>query len=201
MNTNRVVARSTTLLPNIPGLASILTLLFAPRAEFRTNATRTRLTGAICGLGFDKERNCQSFYPEHDMEIAFDTEIDLNVSSYEFLFTLEVLIIVCFFSSKDVLLINKSRFWFNSVLGPTSYSSGGSSAPSRDRMREVSQKLLQMLFDLITKHRNDVEVVSFPSSKSSQWNLVPPNDVLQSGTSVNQIDELFALHDGIKLVP
>ena len=97
MNTNRVVARSTTLLPNIPGLASILTLLFAPRAEFRTNATRTRLTGAICGLGFDRERNCQSFYPEHDMEIAFDTEIDLNVSSYEFLFTLEVLIIVFFF--------------------------------------------------------------------------------------------------------
>ena len=97
MNTNRVVARSTTLLPNIPGLASILTLLFAPRAEFRTNATRTRLTGAICGLGFDRERNCQSFYPEHDMEIAFDTEIYLNVSSYEFLFTLEVLIIVFFF--------------------------------------------------------------------------------------------------------
>ena len=82
MNSNRVVARSTTLLPNIPGLASILTLLFAPRAEFRANADRTRLTGAICGLGYDRERNCQSFYPEHDMEIAFDTDIDLNVSFY-----------------------------------------------------------------------------------------------------------------------
>lgn len=80
MNGNRVIARSTTLLPNIPGLPAILTLLFAPRAEFRADANRTRLTGAICGLGYDRKRNNQSFYPEHDMEIAFDTEFGLAVS-------------------------------------------------------------------------------------------------------------------------
>ena len=75
------MARSTTLLPIIPGLPAILTLLFAPRAEFRADAKRTRLTGAICGLGYDRERRNQSFYPEHDMEIAFDTEISLSVSA------------------------------------------------------------------------------------------------------------------------
>ena len=67
-------------------------------------------------------------------------------------------------------------------------------------MREVSQKTLKMLFDLISKKRDDVEVVSFPSSKS-QWNLVPSNAVLQSSdSSDNQLDQLFALHDCIKLV-
>ena len=74
-----VVARSTTLMPNLPGLVSILTLLFAPRAEFRTDGSRNRLTGAICGLGYDELRNNQSFYPEHDMEIDFDAEIHPKV--------------------------------------------------------------------------------------------------------------------------
>ena len=78
-NGNRVMARSTTLLPNIAGLPAILTLLLTPRAEFRANADRTRLTGAICGLGYDRDRN-QSFYPAHDMELAFDSEISLPVS-------------------------------------------------------------------------------------------------------------------------
>jgi len=75
------LARSTTLLPNIPGLPAILTLLFAPRAEFRANKDNTRLTGAVCGLGYDRERQ-QSFYPEHDMELVFDSEIGLPVSVY-----------------------------------------------------------------------------------------------------------------------
>lgn len=81
MSGNRVTARSTTLLPNIAGLPAILTLLFAPRAEFRADANRTRLTGALCGLGYDKVRR-QSFYPEHDMELAFDSEIALPVSFF-----------------------------------------------------------------------------------------------------------------------
>ena len=79
LNQNRVVARSTTLLPNIPGLPAILTLMFAPRAEFRCNSSRTQLTGAVCGLGFDPLRNNQPYYPEHDMELTFDAEISLNV--------------------------------------------------------------------------------------------------------------------------
>ncbi len=80
LKTNRVMTRSTTLLPNIPGLPAILALLFAPRAEFRSDEKRTRLTGAICGLGYDKERHNQPLYPEHDMEITFDTAIGHSVS-------------------------------------------------------------------------------------------------------------------------
>lgn len=175
LTTNRVIARSTTLLPNIPGLPAILTLLFAPRAEFRADANRTSLTGAICGLGYDRERK-QSFYPEHDMEVAFDTEISLS----------------------DVLLINKIRFWLNSVMGAASYSLHHA-APSKERMREVSQKTIGFLFELITKPRKDIEAIA--TSTSYKWNLVKPEHVLQSDVAESQLDTLIPLHDCIKIVP
>ena len=57
-----MIVRGTTLMPNIHGLTSLLTLIFAPRAEFRADEKRTRLTGAICGLGYDTERK-QSIFP------------------------------------------------------------------------------------------------------------------------------------------
>jgi ATP-dependent RNA helicase TDRD9 len=77
---NRVKVRQTTLLPAMPGLSSILSLIFAPRVEFRANSNRTRLTGALCGLG--KKEDSTSIYPDHDMELEFDTEISVKVLSY-----------------------------------------------------------------------------------------------------------------------
>ena len=86
---HRVVLRNTTMLPNIPALPALLTLIFTPRAEYHTDAGRTRLTGALCGLGFNPVTN-QSLYPVHDMEISFDTEISLNVSLNLSVFSLPV---------------------------------------------------------------------------------------------------------------
>ena len=79
-DSNRVRVRQTTLLPAMPGLSSILSLLFAPRVEFRANSDRTRLTGAICGLG--KKEDSSPVYPDHDMELEFDTEISVKVLNY-----------------------------------------------------------------------------------------------------------------------
>ena len=75
-----VRVRQTTLLPAMAGLSSILSLLFAPRVEFRANSDRTRLTGAICGLG--KKEDSSPVYPDHDMELEFDTEISVKVLNY-----------------------------------------------------------------------------------------------------------------------
>ncbi|XP_046649298.1 probable ATP-dependent RNA helicase spindle-E [Daphnia pulicaria] len=173
-NGRHVQARSTTLLPNIPGLPAILTLLFAPRAEFRADKDIKRLTGAICGLGYDHEKQ-QSFYPEHDMELNFDSEIGLT----------------------DVLLINKIRFWLNSVMGALSFSQHHA-APSQERMREVSQKTLGYLFELITKSRGDVE---FLPSTSYKWNLIKTEHLLQSDVAERRLHTLIPLHDCIKLNP
>ena len=64
---------------HIHGLPALLTLIFAPRAEFRADERFTRLTGAICGLGYDAKFD-QPVSAERDMEIAFDKEIDYQVS-------------------------------------------------------------------------------------------------------------------------
>ena len=74
---NTMVLRKTSLMPKLPGLPSICSLLFAPAIELRTNKTKTRFTGALCGLGFDEEKN-YPIYTDNDMELAFDVQIDVN---------------------------------------------------------------------------------------------------------------------------
>lgn len=40
---------------------------------YRINKERTKITGALCGLGFI-EGTGQAILPEHDMEVVFDVE-------------------------------------------------------------------------------------------------------------------------------
>jgi len=172
-----VTLRNTTLLPNIAGLPALLSLLFAPRVEYRTDEHRTRLTGAICGLGYNKE-NRRSLYQEHDMEITFDTEI----------------------SSSDVLIVNQVRFLLNSVLASQSYSTTvySQEAPSIERLSEVSTKVLQLLSILINAPRKNVDVVH--SSNTYNWNVVKKEHLLQSDSYENQSASIFPLHDLIQVM-
>ena len=68
-----VIARESTLLPNINGLIYLMTLLFAPYVELRTDELRRTYTGALCGLGFDN--TYMPYFPEHDISLTFDTLI------------------------------------------------------------------------------------------------------------------------------
>jgi len=72
---NFLILRNTTFLPNIPGFAALLSLVFAPCVELRCNSRRTYYTGALCGLGPIDNCTNRAIYPEHDMEIQFDVEI------------------------------------------------------------------------------------------------------------------------------
>lgn len=40
----------------------------------RTDPYRRRYTGALCGLGY-VESNSSSLFPDHDIEMIFDTEM------------------------------------------------------------------------------------------------------------------------------
>ena len=71
---SRVRAQNTAMMPNIPGLPSLLVLLFAPVVELRLDAEKTGLAGAVCGLGGDPQTN-QAVYPDHDLEMMFDVAI------------------------------------------------------------------------------------------------------------------------------
>lgn len=74
-NKNVLKLRNTTFLPNIPGLAALLSLVFAPHIELRCNSRRTYYTGALCGLGPINNCTNRAIYSEHDMEVQFDVEI------------------------------------------------------------------------------------------------------------------------------
>lgn len=77
-NKDSLMLRNTTFLPNIPGLAALLALIFAPRMELRCNSRKTYYTGALCGLGPIDNCTNQAIFPDHDMEIQFDVEITMN---------------------------------------------------------------------------------------------------------------------------
>ncbi|CAG2067279.1 unnamed protein product [Timema podura] len=72
-----LILRNTTLMPNIHGFPALMALLFAPRAEIRVNDTGTKYIGALCGLGYDVDTDMPLF-PEHDMEVRFDVEINIQ---------------------------------------------------------------------------------------------------------------------------
>lgn len=62
-------------MPPIPGLTGLLAMLFCPRVEFRVNENSTAYAGCLTGLGVNPTTG-ESAYPDHDMEIVFDTVID-----------------------------------------------------------------------------------------------------------------------------
>lgn len=76
-NISHLILRHTTLLPNTPGLTSLITLIFTPYMELRRSPLGTCYTGALCGLGYDFSTG-KSFFPDHDLEIMFDVEITMN---------------------------------------------------------------------------------------------------------------------------
>ncbi|CAL8286818.1 unnamed protein product [Lota lota] len=74
---SHIVLRETTLLPDIPGLPALLTMLFTPVMELRTDAERSRYTGALCGLGWNSS-TLEPVLAERDMELVFDTHVSVE---------------------------------------------------------------------------------------------------------------------------
>ncbi|KAL8608263.1 hypothetical protein ACOMHN_042130 [Nucella lapillus] len=45
-----IMARDTTIMPHIPGMLAMMSLIFAPIVELRVDSSRQHYTGALCGL-------------------------------------------------------------------------------------------------------------------------------------------------------
>lgn len=73
-NDNRVILHNTLIMPNLPGLACLLGLLFSPTAEIRTTSDNARYTSILTGLGCDVNR--KSHYGEHDCLFHIDSALD-----------------------------------------------------------------------------------------------------------------------------
>uniref|UniRef100_A0AAR2K2E3 ATP-dependent RNA helicase TDRD9 n=1 Tax=Pygocentrus nattereri TaxID=42514 RepID=A0AAR2K2E3_PYGNA len=72
-----ILLKETTLMPLIHGLPALITMLFTPIMELRTDEERTCFSGALCGLGTNSNSQ-EAVLPEHDIELAFDVKFDVE---------------------------------------------------------------------------------------------------------------------------
>ncbi|XP_076314429.1 ATP-dependent RNA helicase TDRD9-like [Tachypleus tridentatus] len=167
-----IVVRNTTLMPNVHGLSSIIALLFAPYAELRTDKERTCYTGALCGLGYDPGTK-QSIYPDHDMELVFDTTFDCE----------------------DISAINKVRMGVNLLLG--SEEELAQWAPLQ--IRNIQQRVKRHLQELISRNRTSREPQEF--KRSHRWQQVPEEYQLCSCLEGTEADSyhVLPLHKAVSL--
>lgn len=92
---DKLFLRDTTIMPSLPGLPALICLFFSPMVEMRCDPDFTRFTGALCGLGYEKDSK-RALNGDKDMEITFDVEISLDM----------------------LVKINKVRFWLSRFLAP-----------------------------------------------------------------------------------
>ncbi|KAL6488110.1 hypothetical protein MHYP_G00047360 [Metynnis hypsauchen] len=163
-----ILLKETTLMPHIHGLPALITMLFTPIMELRTDEERTCFSGALCGLGTNSQ---EAVLPEHDIELAFDVKFDVE----------------------DITEINALREVMNRLtcdglngiryLGPERISSLQDDA--RDRLIRLFCK---------TPSREDRNPVYY--DKPKRWNQVDPSQQMEVVQKDNDRTKgvLFQLH-------
>ncbi|XP_059163764.1 ATP-dependent RNA helicase TDRD9-like isoform X2 [Physella acuta] len=145
---NSMVARNTTILPQIPGLPALVTLVFAPFVEYRTDPKCERYIGALCGLGYDEDN--LPILPDHDIALTFETN----------------------FGTDDIVMINQVRMAINVALG----TEDAVVCWGQDILTRIQETARDKLLTLLKKKREPVTPQNF--LRPYDWNLVDPNLVL-----------------------
>lgn len=73
-NGENLVARSTTLMPNIHGFGTLMALLFCPTVQIKCNKAQTKYVTILSGLGYD-EKTYEPLFADHDIVINLDVDI------------------------------------------------------------------------------------------------------------------------------
>lgn len=175
---NQMTIRETTLMPNIPGLAVILALIFSPHAELRRDENKTRFVSVLTGLGFDKTQQ-DPFYGEHDTMLDVDFELTTD--------DIEAINQLRFHMSK--LLMTKPNKNFIDLVG--------------EEKTFISQKIRTLLLDTLNKSRPFMEINSpFDAFK---WNIDQEETVVRSNPYGNRgmfgfigIPKLYKMTDEAK---
>ncbi|KAF4089842.1 hypothetical protein AMELA_G00042910 [Ameiurus melas] len=165
-----ILLKETTLMPHIHGLPAIITMLFTPIMELRTDEKRTCFTGALCGLGSNSSSH-EAVLPDHDIEMSFDVKFDVD----------------------DIAEINALRGVMNQLVceGPSGLLHLG---PQRIRslQEDVRDRLIRLFCK--TPPREDHTPVYYENPK--KWNQVDPSqqmEVVQKGDR-RMKGVLFQLH-------
>ncbi|XP_014066219.2 ATP-dependent RNA helicase TDRD9 isoform X2 [Salmo salar] len=165
-----ILLKETTLMPHIHGLPALITMLFSPVIELRTNEERTSYTGALCGLGWNVQSQ-EAVLPEHDIELAFDVKFDVE----------------------DITEINALRGAINRLVceGPN-----GPLHLGPDRINSLQEDCRERLVRLFTKSPPREDLVPVYYEEPNKWNQVDPSqkmEIVQKEDGKNK-GVLFQLH-------
>lgn len=136
--------RETTAMPNIPGLAVILAMIFAPTVEMHRDNAMSRFVSILTGLGCDKERK-QPFYGERDA--VFDLKVEL--------------------SSKDLTNINNLRFSMSRL---TSLAPGENFVDLPDGEKKLALEKIQQFIRELLSVQNRPVVETNRAENAFDWN-------------------------------
>ncbi|XP_076283323.1 tudor domain containing 9 protein spindle E isoform X2 [Lasioglossum baleicum] len=162
---------NTTLMPRISGLTALIVLIFAPTMELRRDIYGTHYIGALCGLGFDP-RTKKSLFPEHDIQLQFDTEITVD----------------------DLQYINRLRHWMNIGMHISHEFT------SSDNMEETiicQNRIKDALFKLIDKTRKpqSFEMIN----NFDTWCLYDDSLYLRPNRESMIVNNIYKLHNALEL--
>ncbi|XP_074547476.1 ATP-dependent RNA helicase TDRD9 isoform X2 [Halichoeres trimaculatus] len=145
---SRILLRDTSIMPDIPGLPALITMLFTPIMELRTDEERTCYTGALCGLGWNSQTQ-EGILPEHEIELAFDVKFDVE----------------------DITEINALRVAVNRLV------CGGASGTQHlrpERIAQLQEDCRDRLIRLFIKSPSREAFTPVFNEKVGKWNQVDP---------------------------
>ncbi|NXG70597.1 TDRD9 helicase, partial [Baryphthengus martii] len=167
-----VILDQTSLMPSIPGLLALLSMLFAPAIELRVDKRGKNFIGVLCGLGWSQA--CEApLLPENDMELTFDVH----------------------FGVEDISEINILRTAINKLLCECAACSG------QARMTQLQEDIRQKLLCLICKSKPRDRVAPTWYEKPFAWNQVDPQRIIhqcekqhERGNGLYQLHKLVVLN-------
>ncbi|XP_068016320.1 ATP-dependent RNA helicase TDRD9 [Melanerpes formicivorus] len=161
-----VILEETSLMPPIPGLLALLSMLFAPAIELRVDKSGKHFTGVLCGLGWSQTCGAPLF-PENDMELTFDVH----------------------FGMEDISEINILRTAINKLLCECAVCSG------QEIMTQLQENIRQKLLCLICKPKPRDRIVPTWYEKPYAWNQVDSQHLIdQSKMQHERGNGLYQLH-------
>ncbi|XP_043254813.1 probable ATP-dependent RNA helicase spindle-E isoform X1 [Colletes gigas] len=171
VHTSNLTLYNTTLMPRLPGLTALITLIFTPCTELRRDTFGSCYVGALCGLGSDPITN-GSIFPEHDIELHFDTEVTID----------------------DLQYINRLRYWMSIGMQINNQSK------SSDNMEEIiicQNRVKDALLKLIEKPRNSqIPELIYNFDK---WNLYDESLYLEPSRQSVIANNIYRLHNALEL--
>ncbi|XP_044127975.1 ATP-dependent RNA helicase TDRD9 [Bufo gargarizans] len=171
-----LMLRETSLLPSIPGLPALISMLFAPVTELRVDEKKKEYTGVLCGLGW--QYNNLAVWPEHDIELAFDVSIKMD----------------------DLLKINQIRSSVNKIVCQSFDGTIGGS----DRTARLQEGVRELLLNLFQQEKPREVTQAKWYDKLYQWNQVDPKFLINQTGRVEEeavCSYIYQLHRTVMLNP